>query len=139
MHKIKSEFHFKTHSKEPIILSGKIFGIKLLSIYDFILMMKKYDNILRKILRKNLSIKLCKSIAEKASLVSMCLYTYKDKRVFDTPLDVLKNLTSLELNLVYREYVKLEKQTRNYENKSQNIFENVKKHSYQQILQKTKE
>lgn len=139
MHKIKSEFHFRTHFKEPIILSGKIFGIKLLSVYDFILMMKNYNNLLRKILLKNFSIKLCRNIAEKACLVSMCLYTYENKRVFNTALDVLKNLTSLELNLVYRKYIKLEKQTRNYENKNQNIFENVKKHSYQQILQKTKE
>lgn len=136
MHKIKSEFHFKTHSKEPIILSGKIFGIKLLSTYDFILMMKNYNNLLRKMLRKNISIKLCKNIAEKACLVSMCLYTYKDKRVFNTALDVLKNLTSSELSFIYREYLRIEKQTRDYENKTQNIFENVKKHSYQQILQK---
>lgn len=130
MHDIE-KLDFRTSFKEPITLSGKVLGIKLLSTYDFIILRRRYNRLLKNTFH-GCHNKLYRSIAEKASLVSMCLYTGKDKRVFDNTISVLKSLTPYELGFIYKQYVKLENQTRVYENKIQKAFEDVKKHKYQQ-------
>ena len=119
---------FKTGFKEPIILSGKILGIKLLSAYEIILCKRKYKKLL-----KYLG---CKKFLKQACLVSMCLYTFENRPMFFNVLDALKCLTPYELNFIYSQYIKISKESNNYNQKNHLTFESIKRHGTQQILQK---
>ena len=126
-HKIK----FRSSFKEPILLSGKILGLKLLSAYEIIIFEKNYKAMLEisNVFKKN------KKLIRKAGLISMCLCTASGERLFPNTVSVLKNLTCQEINYVFKQYGKIKKQSLAYHAKNQAIFENVKKHEYQQSLQ----
>ena len=65
----------------------------------------------------------------------MCLCTASGERLFPNAVSVLKNLTCNEINYVFKQYNKIKTQSLAYHAKNQTIFENVKKHEYQQSLQ----
>lgn len=125
------KINFKSSFKEPILLSGRIFGLKLLSAYEIIILERNYKAMLEisNLFKKN------KTLLRKAGLISMCLYTASGERLFSNAVSVLKNLTCHEINYVFKQYSKIEQQSLAYHAKNQSIFENVKKHEYQQSLQ----
>lgn len=125
------KINFKSSFKEPILLSGRIFGLKLLSAYEIIILERNYKAMLEisNVFRRN------KKLVKKAGLISMCLYTASGERLFSNAVSVLKNLTCHEINYVFKQYSKIEQQSLAYHAKNQSIFENVKKHEYQQSLQ----
>ena len=128
--------NFKTKFKEPIIISGKILGIKLLSTYETILYERKYRRILKYIKYKNYNYSIYKKYLKQACLVSICLYTFKNKPVFSSVLNVLKSLTPYELDFIYNQYIKIRSESHRYDQKNYLTFESVKKRGSQQILQK---
>ncbi len=111
---------------EPIIVSGKYFNIKLLSAYDFMLCTKILKEFTEMLINQNFEKNLLNNICEYACLVSMCLYNSKSQKVFDSPIDVLKNLTPNEIFLIYSEYQKLVKKIYNKDKISYSILEKVK-------------
>lgn len=125
------KINFKSSFKEPILLSGRIFGLKLLSAYETIILERNCKAMLEisNVFKKN------KKLVKKAGLISMCLYTASGERLFSNAVSVLKNLTCHEINYVFKQYSKIEQQSLAYHAKNQSIFENVKKHEYQQSLQ----
>lgn len=125
------KINFKSSFKEPILLSGRIFGLKLLSAYEVIILERNYKTMLEisNVFRRN------KKLVKKAGLISMCLYTASGERLFSNAVSVLKNLTCHEINYVFKQYSKIEQQSLAYHAKNQSIFENVKKHEYQQSSQ----
>lgn len=125
------KINFRSSFKEPILLSGKVFGLKLLSAYETIIFEKNYKSMLEisNVFKKN------KKLVKKAGLISMCLCTASGERLFPDAVSVLKNLTCQEINYVFKQYSKIKKQSLAYHAKNQSIFENVKKHEYQQSLQ----
>ena len=128
---MNQKINFKSSFKEPILLSGKILGLKLLSAYEIIILERNYKAMLEisNLFRKN------KKLLRKAGLISMCLCTASGERLFPNAVSVLKNLTCNEINYVFKQYGKIKKQSIAYHAKNQAIFENVKKHEYQQSLQ----
>lgn len=139
MHAGYNKFCFNSQCSEPIILSGRIFSLRLLSAYDFIVFMKRHNRLLKFLSSSGNYFSLCKSIAEKACLVSMCLYIPStNSRLFPNALVTLKSLTPFELKYVYNRYLRLNSKTLNYNVKMVDIFERVKKHGYQQTLQESK-
>lgn len=125
------KINFRSSFKEPILLSGKVFGLKLLSAYETIIFEKNYKAMLEisNVFKKN------KKLVKKAGLISMCLCTASGERLFPDAVSVLKNLTCQEINYVFKQYSQIKKQSLAYHAKNQSIFENVKKHEYQQSLQ----
>ena len=117
----------RTNLLEPIIVSGKYFNIKLLSAYDFMLCTKMLDEFTQILISQNFEKNLSNNICQYACLVSMCLYNSKKQKVFDSPMDALKNLTPSEIFLIYSEYQKLLKKIYNKDKISYNILEKVKK------------
>ncbi|MBR0423181.1 MAG: hypothetical protein IJJ04_00850 [Clostridia bacterium] len=113
---------------EPIIVSGKYFNIKLLSAYDFMLCTKMLDELTKMFINQNFEKKLSNNICQYACLVSLCLYNSKKQKVFNSPIDALKNLTPSEIFLIYSEYKKLLKKIYNKDKISYSILEKVKKH-----------
>lgn len=125
------KINFRSNFKEPILLSGKILGLKLLSAYETIILERNCKAMLEisNVFKKN------KKLVKKAGLVSMCLCTASGERLFPNAVSVLKNLTCQEINYVFKQYSKIKQQSLAYHAKNQAIFENVKKHEYQQSLQ----
>lgn len=125
------KMNFKSNFKEPILLSGKILGLKLLSAYEIIILERNYKAMLEisNLFKKN------KTLLRKAGLISMCLCTASGESLFPNAVSVLKNLTCNEINYVFKQYNKIKTQSLAYHAKNQAIFENVKKHEYQQSLQ----
>lgn len=129
------KINFKTSYKEPILLFGGIFGIKILSAYEDMLGGK----IFRKLIKKSALYRENKLLLGKAILVSMCLYDRSGEKVFSCVESALKRLTDHEINSICAKYLEISEKTIRYECKAKNIFENVKKHGYQHILQKRAE
>ncbi len=118
----------RAHLTEPIIISGKYFGIKLLSTYEFMQCLKMKTALLNELLDKDFDKNICSKICECACLVSMCLYTSKNNRIFKTALEALQNLTPEELKFVYKEYSKLLNKVITKDKTTQSIVEKAKKY-----------
>ncbi len=135
MHKNQKNKIFKKSSlTEPIIVSGKYFGIKLLSAYDFMLCSKMLDRLTAYLLFEGFDKTLSYRIAEKACVVAMCLYDSENCKIFRNGLEVLKNLTPDEIKLIYTEYVKLIKKIIKRDKVARDIFERIKKNKFQNIM-----
>ncbi len=126
MQKITNLVCFKTNFMEPVIVSGKTFGIKLLSAYDFILFIKKFNSLKKFLKLQRLNSKICKNISEKASLISLCLYKSENEKLFPDAITVLKTLTFYEIRYIYNEYVKLYNRVTCNDKKINSILEKVK-------------
>ena len=82
------KINFRSNFKEPILLSGKILGLKLLSAYETIILEINCKAMIEisNVFKKN------KKLVKKAGLVSMCLCTASGERLFPNAVSVLKNL-----------------------------------------------
>ena len=120
----------RAHLTEPIIISGKYFGIKLLSVYEFMQCLKMKNSLIKEIITIGFSKYICEKICEYAGLVSLCLYDSSNNRVFETGMEALKNLTPEELKFIYEEYVKLTDKVTEKDNITHAILEKAKKHYY---------
>lgn len=120
----------RAHLTEPIIISGKYFGIKLLSVYEFMQCLRMKNILAKKIIRKGFEKHMCKKICEYACLVSLCLYDSQNTRVFENGLEVLENITPEELKFIYEEYTKLLDKVTEKDNITHAILEKAKKYYY---------
>ena len=132
--------HYKTKNKvpigrtyftEPLIISGKYFGIKLLSVYEFMNCLKMKKVLKNELVSQGFDKYICEKICEYACLISMCLYDSKNNRVFSSGMEVLKNMTPEELNFIYEEYVKLLGKVMKKDSITQAILEKAKKYYYE--------
>ena len=130
MHKIK----FKKNFTEPIILSGEILGIKLLSAFEIASLKNDYKKF-----TKIYGCGLNKIFLKKASIVTMCLYDSSKSRVFFDIFNTLKTLTPGEINLIYNEYIKLNRETHRENKKMSNLFGKIKSASLCEIYKNKKD
>lgn len=94
---------------EPVVISGKSFGIKLLSVYEFLKCNLAYKNLVEKLASQGFDRDLCKQTCERACIISLSLYNRENQRVFRDGLSVLMGLTPEELKSTYQQYEKLNK------------------------------
>lgn len=94
---------------EPIVISGKTFGLKLLSVYEFLRCDMACRNLINKLTSQGFDRELCKETCERACIISLSLYNKENQRVFTDGLSVLMGLTPDELKSVYVDYDKLTK------------------------------
>ncbi len=134
--KHNKEYVGRAHLKEPIIIAGKYFGIKILSAYEFIQCSKMIKELTEKITSEGLEKSISENICEQACLVSMCLYNFQNQKVFENGLEVLKNLTPKELYFLYREYEKLLNKIIQKDKITYKILESVKNKHYKNLIQK---
>ncbi len=120
---------------EPVIVSGKCFGIKLLSVYDFMICTKMLRELTEELTPQGFEKKLCLNICERACIIAMCLYDSKRQKIFKDGFSVLKSLTPDELHFLYREYVKLQKKILKRDKITYNILESVKKYKYKKSIE----
>lgn len=125
----------RTELIEPVIVSGKCFGIKLLSVYDFMLCTKMLKELVENFALQGFDKKLCLNICERACVISMCLYDSKSQKIFKNGYSVLKSLTPDELHFLYREYVKLQNKILRRDKITYNILESVKKYRYKKLFE----
>ncbi len=126
MQEMSNQVYFKTNFMEPIIVSGKTFGIKLLSAYDFIVFAKRRNSLLKLLKLKKLNSRTCKTISEEASLISLCLYKSENQKLFPDAVTVMKILTPSEMRYIYSEYVKLYAKINFKDNQVRSFMEEVK-------------
>ena len=92
---------------EPVVISGKSFGIKLLSVYEFLKCEISCKNLIDSLVNKGFNSKICSEVAERACIIACSTYNKDNTRVFCDGLDVLVKLTPQELDDIYQEYTKL--------------------------------
>ena len=98
----------KNKLTEPIIVSGNYIGIKPLSVYDFIICIKMYNELMKNNIFSGLDGEIYSTICEQACIVSLCTYTSSGERIFPEALSTLETLTPYELQRIYSEYNKLQ-------------------------------
>lgn len=111
---------------EPIIISGKSFGIKLLSSYDFLRCEIMYKNLLKKLLDKGFNKDICKQVCEYACVVSMCFYDSQNQRVFMDGFSAILGLTPEELKKIYDEYLFLYNKVISFDSMASGLLNNIK-------------
>ena len=124
--KIQKQNIEKSNSIEPIIVSGKYFGIKLLSAYDFMLCTKMHTETSKKLISENFDKKLSEDISQYACIVSQCLCNFHGEKIFETPISAMKQLTPYELRVICKEYQKLQKNIVQLDKSSNKIINKVK-------------
>ena len=126
---MSEKIYFKTSYKEPTVLFNNVFGVKILSAFEFMLKEEITEKLAksRKIYAKN------KNLVRKAALVFMCLHSASGERVFSNVLDVLKNLTIYEINFIFSWYSEVSEKSIRHEKMLKKVFSNVKRHEYRQI------
>ena len=112
---------------EPIVVSGQYIGIKLLSVYDFILCIKMYNRLMKHNLFSGLEGDIYATICEQACIASLCTYDSEGKRMFSEPMATLQTLTPYELQKIYCEYNKLQDNIVSKDEISCKIIDDVKK------------
>ena len=132
----KSESLENVNFTEPIINSGKSYGIKLLSVYDFMRCEIACKNLINKLVEQGMDKKLCEIICERACIVAMCLYDINNERMFYDGLSVLRGLTPHELKKVYHEYKLLNKKVLHLAKLTSSIVDKIKKSHYDTYVNK---
>lgn len=112
---------------EPIMLSGKSFGVKLLSVYEFLKCDLACRNLVEKLTGQGFDRSLLKEVCERACIISLCLYTRNSERVFTDGLSVLMNLTPEELKTAYSQYRSLTIKTAKFNRASLEKIDYIKK------------
>ena len=112
---------------EPTIVSGQYISIKLLSVYDFILCIKMYNQLMKHNIFNGIEADIYATICEQACIVSLCTYNSEGKRIFSEPLNTLQTLTPYELQRIYNEYNKLQDAVVKKDQLSYKILDDVKK------------
>ena len=98
----------KNKLTEPIIVSGQYVGIRLLSIYDFIMCIKMYNQLMKNSIFSGLDGEIYSTICEQACIASLCTYNSNGERIFSEAISTLKALTPYELQRIYFEYNRLQ-------------------------------
>ena len=111
---------------EPIMVCGKSFGIKLLSAYDFLRCEVMYKKLVDRLKNQGFDEKLSREISEYACIVSMCLYTPDEERVFMDGFSALSGLTPTELKKIYCEYLFLYNKVIKFDKVTSRILKNIK-------------
>lgn len=111
---------------EPIIVSGNYVGIRLLSVYDFVICIKMYNELMKNRIFNGIDGKIYSSICEQACIASLCTYDSNGKKIFSEAMHALKNLTPYELSLIYTEYGKLQDKIAHRDKISKKILEKAK-------------
>jgi hypothetical protein len=111
---------------EPIMVSGKSFGIKLLSVYDFLRCEIMYKNLADKLISQGFDKKLCQQVSEHACVVSMCFYSSDKQRVFPDGFSALSGLTPEELKKIYNEYLFLHNKIIKFDETASEILQSIK-------------
>ena len=111
---------------EPIMVSGKSFGIKLLSAYDFLRCEVMYKNLAQKLIGQGFDEKLCHQISEYACIVSMCFYNADEERVFMDGFSALSGLTPTELKKIYGEYLFLHNKIVKFDEITSGVLNRIK-------------
>lgn len=124
----------KTLRLEPIIMSGKSFGIKLLSVYEFLKCDLACRNLVDRLTGQGFDGDLCKEICEQACIISLCLYNKESERVFTDGLSVIMNLTPEELKNVYSQYENLTKKTTRFNKSSLKKIDYIKKNCLNNLI-----
>lgn len=112
---------------EPIMVAGKSFGIKLLSVYDFLRCEVMYKNLVGRLTSQGFDEKLCQQISEYACIVSMCFYNGDKERVFMDGFSALSGLTPSELKKIYNEYLFLHNKIVKFDEVTAGILNNIKR------------
>lgn len=112
---------------EPILSSGKYVGIKSLTVYDFIICTKMYNELVKSDVFVGLSPKFYYAICEQACVVSLCSYDSTGQKMFSGAMQVLENLTPRELQTIYNEYIKLQEKMDRRDKISREILEKSKR------------
>ena len=116
----------KSNFIETIIVSGKYFGIKLLSAYDLMLCTKLHTETSKKLISENFDKKLSEDISQYACIVSQCLCNFRGEKIFTSPMAAIKQLTPYELYAICQEYQKLQKNIIKIDKSSNKIINKVK-------------
>ncbi|MDR1628271.1 MAG: hypothetical protein LBR79_05805 [Oscillospiraceae bacterium] len=111
---------------EPIMVFGKSFGIKLLSVYDFLRCEIMYKNLVSKLTSQCFDKKLCRQVSEHACIVSMCFYSSDKQRIFMDGFSALSGLTPEELKKIYNEYLFLHNKTIKFDEFTSGILKDIK-------------
>ncbi len=111
---------------EPIIVSGNYVGIRPLTVYDFIICIKMYNELMKNNIFGGLDGEIYSTICEQACIVSLCTYNSSGERIFPEALSTLKTLTPYELQRIYFEYSKLQDNIIKRDKISCKIVDNVK-------------
>lgn len=111
---------------EPVMISGRSFGIKLLSSYDFLRCEVMYKNLVTKLISQGFDKELCQRISEYACIVSMCFYNSDQERIFMDGFSALRGLTPEELKKIYDEYLFLYNKTVKFDKITSGILKNIK-------------
>jgi len=118
---------------EPIIVSGQYVGIRLLSIYDFIVCIKMYDQLIKNNIFSGLDAEVYSKICEQACIASLCTYNSGGEKIFHDALGALKTLTPYELQRIYFEYNRLQDNIIKQDKMSCRIVDSVKEYHKKHI------
>ena len=123
---------------EPIIVSGKYIGIRLLSVYDFIMCIKMYNELMKNNVFSGLDGEIYSTICEQACVVSLCTYNSNGERVFSEAISTLRTLTPYELQRIYFEYNKLQDNIIKQDKLSYKIVDSVKNYHKKHMMKNKK-
>ncbi|MDO4199299.1 MAG: hypothetical protein Q4D57_00835 [Clostridia bacterium] len=126
----------KNNFTEPIIVSGKYVGIRLLSIYDFIVCIRMYNQLIKNNIFSGLDGEIYSTICEQACIAALCTYNSNGERLFSEALSTLKTLTPYELQRIYLEYNKLQDNIIKQDKMSCKIVDSVK-HYHKKHMKKS--
>ena len=124
----------KSIQLEPIVMSGRSFGIKLLSVYEFLKCDLACRNLVDKLTNQGFDANLCKKICEQACIISLCLYNKENERVFMDGLSVIMTLTPEELKSTYSQYENLAKKAAKFNKSSLEKIDYIKKNYIKNLI-----
>ena len=70
----------KFRLKEPIIVSGQYYEIKMLSVYDFMLCSVMYKRLAESEIFEGIEDEIIQNVCEQASIVARCLYNMEGRK-----------------------------------------------------------
>ncbi len=123
-----NNINFYSEYIEPIFVGKKYYGIKLMSVYDSIICVKTYENLIKDEVFESLEENISKEICSQASVVCMCLYTSGGEKVFSEALDVIKKLSPYEMQTIYNEYKSMRDKIIHKNKVFREILHNTKKY-----------
>lgn len=129
MNKIARPFEvFKGKIRRQIILfKNKKTYINLLSVYDMLLCEKISQTLTLKLINQGFDKDHATTVAENASLSTMCLTDYNSNPIFDNTSDLLNSLTPEDMLCVVKEYNLLRKDYLGFDSLNEVEFDCLKK------------
>lgn len=116
-----------TGVREPVILSGEHFYIRLLSVYEAIVCESNSRDLTQRLIKDGADKRLAESVSENACLAAMCLCDSRDKAVFPNGFSALNALTPEELLKVAQRYTKVKSKFLEFHQLTSKMVEGLKK------------